>query len=113
LASASIGIKTGLFKPINGHLSHLKGKDITNPLASILSASLMLQHLGLHEEAFAIERAVEKSIQLCISTEDIKGKNKYVATTSKVGDFIADYIANQEDSNLNFQNIHMGQSTII
>lgn len=113
LASASIGIKTGLFKPIHGHLSHLKGKDIANPLASILSASLMLQHLGLHEEAFAIERAVEKSIQLGITTEDIKGKNKYVATTSKVGDFIADYIANQEDSNINFQNIHMGQSTII
>ena len=113
LASASIGKKTGLFKPIHGHLSNFKGKDCANPLASILSASLMLQHLGLHEEAFAIERAVEKSIQLGITTEDMKGKNQYVATTSKVGDFIADYIANQEDSNLNFQNIHMGQSTII
>jgi 3-isopropylmalate dehydrogenase len=113
LASASIGNKNGLFKPIHGHLSNLKGKDCANPLASILSASLMLQHLGLHEEAFAIERAVEKSILLGITTEDIKGKNNYVASTSKVGDFIADYIANQEDSNLNFQNIHMGQSTII
>lgn len=113
LASASIGKKNGLFKPIHGHLSQFKGKDSANPLASILSASLMLQHLGLHEEAFAIERAVEKSILLGITTEDIKGKNNYVASTSKVGDFIADYIANQEDSNLNFQNIHMGQSTII
>ena len=78
-----------------------------------MSAALLLQHVGLHEEAFAIERAVEKSILLGITTEDLKGKNNYVASTSKVGDFIADYIANQEDSNLNFQNIHMGQSTII
>ena len=113
LASASIGKKNALFKPIHGHLSQLKGKDCANPLASILSAALLLQHVGLHEEAFAIERAVEKSILLGITTEDIKGKNNYVASTSKVGDFIADYIANQEDSNLNFQNIHMGQSTII
>lgn len=113
LASASIGEKSAFFKPIHGHLSKLKGKDTANPLASILSASLMLQHLGLHEEAAAIVRAVEKSIFLGITTEDIKGKNEYTATTSKVGDFIADYIANQEDSNLNFKNIHMGQSTII
>lgn len=113
LASASIGKKSGLFKPIHGHLSHVKGKDSANPLASILSAALMLQHLGLHEEAAAVERAVSKSILLGITTEDIKGKNNYVASTSKVGDFIADYISNQGDSNLNFQNIHMGQSTII
>ncbi|GAB7256159.1 3-isopropylmalate dehydrogenase [uncultured Polaribacter sp.] len=113
LASSSLGKRNALFEPIHGSFPQAKEKDIANPLASILSAAMMLEHLGLHEEADAIERAVEKSLLLGITTEDIKGKNKYPASTSKVGDFIADYISNQEDSNLNFKNIHMGQSTII
>lgn len=113
LASSSIGNENALFAPVHGTYSKAKGKDIANPLASILSAAMLLEHLGLQEEADAIERAVEKSLDLNITTEDIKGKNKYPAKTSKVGDFIADYILNQEDSNLNFINIHAGQSTII
>ena len=113
MASSSIGEKTALFEPIHGSYSQAKGKDIANPLASILSAAMLLEHVGLHEEADAIQRGVEKSLALGITTEDIKGKNQYSASTSKVGHFIADYIANQEDSNMNFQNIHMGQSTII
>jgi 3-isopropylmalate dehydrogenase len=102
-----------LFEPIHGSFPQATGKDIANPLASILSAAMLLNHLGLHKEASSIERAVEKSLVLGITTEDLKGKNSFSASTSKVGDFIADYIENQEDSNLNFKNIHMGQSTII
>ena len=113
LASSSIGEKNALFEPIHGSFPQAKGKDIANPLASILSAGMLLEHLGLQDEADAIQRAVEKSLDLGITTQDLKGKNQYAAQTSKVGDFIADYIANQEDSNLNFKNIHMGQSTII
>ncbi|WP_343328745.1 3-isopropylmalate dehydrogenase [Polaribacter staleyi] len=113
LASSSIGEKNALFEPIHGSYPQATGKDIANPLASILSAAMMLEHLGLHDEADAIQRAVEKSLDLGITTPDLKGKNQYSASTAKVGDFIADYIANQEDSNMNFQNIHMGQSTII
>lgn len=113
LASSSIGDKNALFEPIHGSFPQAKGKDIANPLASILSAAMMLKHLGLHQEADAIERAIEKSLALGITTEDIKSKNDFSASTSKVGDFIADYILNQEDSNMNFKNIHMGQSTII
>jgi 3-isopropylmalate dehydrogenase len=113
LASSSLGNKNALFEPIHGSYPQAKGKDIANPLASILSAAMLLEYLGLDEEANAIERAVEKSLILNITTEDIKGRNKYPAATSKVGDFIADYILNQEDSNLNFMNIHAGQSTII
>ncbi|MEN8965475.1 MAG: 3-isopropylmalate dehydrogenase [Polaribacter sp.] len=113
LASSSIGDKNSLFAPVHGTFPAAVGKDIANPLASILSAAMLLEHLGLHEEADAVERAVEKSLDLNITTEDIKGKNKYSASTSKVGDFISDYILNQEDSSLNFMNIHAGQSTII
>lgn len=113
LASSSIGEKNALFEPIHGSFPKAKGKDIANPLASILSAAMLLKHLGLDEEADAIERAVEKSIALGITTKDIKRKTQTSTSTSKVGDFIADYITNQDDSNMNFRNIHMGQSTII
>ncbi|WP_297806082.1 3-isopropylmalate dehydrogenase [uncultured Polaribacter sp.] len=113
LASSSIGGNNALFEPIHGTYPQVTGKDIANPLASILSAGMMLEYLGLHDEADAIQRAVEKSLDLGITTQDLKVKNQYSASTSKVGDFIADYITNQEDSNLNFQNIYMGQSTII
>ncbi len=113
LASSSIGTKNALFEPIHGSYPQAKGKDIANPLASILSASMLLEHLGLQDEADAIQRAVEKSLDLGITTKDLRSKNQTYTTTSKVGDFIADYIENQEDSNMNFKNIHMGQSTII
>ncbi|GGG91946.1 3-isopropylmalate dehydrogenase [Polaribacter pacificus] len=111
LASASVGKKTALFEPIHGSYPQAAGKNCANPLAAILSAALLLQHLGLHKEANAITNAVEKSLELEISTEDLNPERAF--TTSKVGDFIADYIENQQDSNMNFMNIHMGQSTII
>lgn len=113
LASSSIGDQNALFEPIHGSYPQAKGKDIANPLASILSAAMLLQHLGLYEEATAVEAAVEKSITLGITTADLKGKDSYAAPCSKVGDFIADYIENQDDSTINFKNIHFGQSTII
>ena len=111
LASASVGKKYALFEPIHGSFPQGAGKDIANPLASILSAAMLLNHLGLQEEAEAVERAVEKSLELGITTADINPEKPF--STSKVGDFIADYILNQEDSNINFANVHMGQSTII
>jgi len=111
LASASVGEKNAMFEPIHGSFPQAKGKNIANPLASILSVALLLEYLGLPEEANAIERAVEKSLELAITTKDINYKKPF--STEKVGDFIADYISHQEDSNLNFQNIYLGQSTII
>ena len=111
LASASVGNESALFEPIHGSFPEGARKDIANPLASILSAAMLLEHLGLHEEAKAIEAGVEKSLELKITTQDLNSENPF--STSKVGDFIADYILNQDDSNLNFSNIHIGQSTII
>ncbi|WP_233900345.1 3-isopropylmalate dehydrogenase [Tenacibaculum piscium] len=111
LASSSIGKENALFEPIHGSFPQAKGKNIANPLASILSAAMLLKHLELHEEAELIEKAVEKSLELGITTEDIHSDKNF--GTSKVGDFIEDYIYNQEDSNINFKNIHTGQSTII
>ncbi|UAM97513.1 3-isopropylmalate dehydrogenase [Polaribacter litorisediminis] len=113
LASSSIGDENALFEPIHGAYPEAAGKNYANPLAAILAVAMLLKYLGLHEEADAVERAVEKSITLGITTKDIKRKTQFSASTSKVGDFIADYITNQDDSNMNFTNIHMGQSTII
>jgi 3-isopropylmalate dehydrogenase len=112
LASASIGNKYALFEPIHGSYPQAKNKNIANPIASILSAAMLLDHFGLTTEASLIRKAVEKSLELGITTPDLNSSNIQV-TTSNVGDFIEDFITNPEDSNMNFTNIHMGQSTII
>ena len=112
LASASVGDKHSMFEPIHGSYPQAKGKDIANPIASILSAAMLLDHFGLYDEAKRIYEAVEKSLQLEITTPDLNSKYDNI-TTSKVGDFIEDYIHHPTDTNINFQNLHLGQSTII
>jgi len=59
LPSASIGSGSALFEPIHGSYPQAAGKDIANPLGSILSAALMLDHFELHQEASLIREAVE------------------------------------------------------
>ncbi len=112
LASASVGEKYSLFEPIHGSYPQAKGKGIANPIASILSAAMLLEHFNLFDEAAMINRAVEKALELGITTPDLNPTNKAV-TTERVGDFVADYILHPNDSNMNFSNIHLGQSTII
>ena len=112
LASASVGDVHSMFEPIHGSYPQAEGKGIANPIASILSAAMMLDHFELFKEAELIRTAVEKSLQLNITTPDLNTKFDNI-TTSKVGDFIEDYINNPDDSNLNFTNMHLGQSTII
>jgi 3-isopropylmalate dehydrogenase len=112
LASASIGEKYAMFEPIHGSYPQATGKGIANPIASILSAAMLLEHFGLQTEADLIKQGVEKSLKLNITTPDINTKYDNV-TTTKVGEFIEDFINNPNDSNMNFTNIHLGQSTII
>ena len=112
LASASVGNKYAMFEPIHGSYPQATGKGIANPVASILSAAMLLDHFELYEEAKMIRKAVDKSLVLQITTPDLNKKFDNV-TTSKVGDFIEDFINNPDDSNLNFFNIYLGQSTII
>lgn len=111
LASASVGKENALFEPIHGSFPQATGKDIANPLASILSAAMLLRHLGLHKEAALVEAAVEKSLELGFTTSDINKENPF--GTSKIGDFIADFILNPNETDLSFKNIFLGQSTII
>lgn len=112
LASASIGGSVALFEPIHGSFPQAEGKGIANPVASILSASMLLSHFGLHDEASRIQEAVDRSMELDITTPDLS-RDKKGMTTNQVGDFIEDYIFNPEKTNVNFNNVHLGQSTII
>ena len=112
LASASVGEKYAMFEPIHGSFPQATGKGIANPIASILSAAMLLEHFGLFSEAELVKQAVDKSLKLSISTPDINSKYDNI-TTGKVGEFIEDFINNPKDTNMNFTNIHLGQSTII
>lgn len=112
LASASIGDKHAMFEPIHGAYTKAANRGVANPIASILSVAMLLDHFGLYEEASLVRDAVDKSLKLHITTPDLNNKYDNI-TTTKVGDFIEDFINNPDETNLNFTNIHLGQSTII
>ncbi|MDR1581861.1 MAG: 3-isopropylmalate dehydrogenase [Prevotellaceae bacterium] len=88
LPSASIGIHTSVFEPIHGSYPQAAGKDIANPLATILSAALMFEYtFGLKNEAEHIRKAVNNSLNAGIVTEDIAVDGK-ACKTSEVGEWI-------------------------
>lgn len=95
LPSASVGLHTSVFEPIHGSYPQAAGKDIANPLATILSAALMFEYaFGLMEEGKLIREAVSASIDAGVVTEDIaQGEKSY--KTSEVGKWIVDYIKNK------------------
>lgn len=111
LASASIGESHALFEPIHGSFPQATGKGIANPVASILSAAMLLEHFELIEEAEAVKAAVELSLKMEICTQDINHGHNY--NTEKVGDFLEELIYETGDINLNNENINFGQMTII
>lgn len=72
LASASIGDTVGLYEPIHGSAHDITGKGIANPLASILSAALLLDiSFGLKEESETIIKAIEQTLKDGYRTRDI------------------------------------------
>ncbi len=91
LPSASIGIHTSVFEPIHGSYPQAAGKDIANPVATILSAAMMFEYaFNLMEEGKAIRNAVAASLAEGIVTVDIAEGKSY--KTSEVGNWIAEYI---------------------
>ncbi|MCO6565124.1 MAG: 3-isopropylmalate dehydrogenase [Apibacter sp.] len=94
LPSASIGIHTSVFEPIHGSYPQAAGKNIANPLATILSAALMFEYaFDLKKEGALIRKAVDASMEQKIVTEDIAFDGK-AYSTSEVGNWIVDYIKN-------------------
>ncbi|NNF19222.1 MAG: 3-isopropylmalate dehydrogenase [Flavobacteriaceae bacterium] len=112
LPSSSVGEKHAMFEPIHGSYPQAKGKNIANPIASILSAAMMMEHFGLREETQAIVNAVYKSMKQNIVTPDLNAKGKY--GTDHVGEYIANNIVDADDHlTMNKENIGLGKSTII
>lgn len=111
-ASACIGDNSVLFEPIHSSYPQYAGKNIANPLATILSTAMLLEHFNLHEEADAVRNAVDQSIEYNITTPDLNSTKKY-AHTSDVGEFISDYIIDKKSVLYHVENIDLGQSTII
>ena len=90
LPSASIGNRIALYEPIHGSYPQAAGKNIANPMATILSAAMLLEYsFGLLEESKSIVSAVDKAMNENFVTVDIN-HGKY--STSQVGDKIAEFI---------------------
>lgn len=92
LPSASIGTHTSVFEPVHGSYPQATGKNIANPLATVLSAAILLEMgLDLVEEAKIVREAVQASMDAGVVTEDIATDKAY--GTTEVGDWLAAYIA--------------------
>jgi len=90
MPSASVGVKNALYEPIHGSYPQAAGKDIANPLATVLSAAMMFEDtFQLKEEAKAIREVVNKSLEQGIVTEDLSGAKK-AYKTSEVGNWLVD-----------------------
>ncbi len=111
LPSASVGNSTALFEPIHGSYPQAAGKDIANPLGSILSAAMLLDHFGLAEEAELVRNGVEWTLKNNFVTKDIDNLNFYF--TSTIGDLVAEYVGGTIPGAVNKGNIELRKSTII
>lgn len=91
MPSASLGAGTrGLYEPIHGSAPDIAGKDIANPLGTILSGALLLRHsLGLEKEAAAIEAAVTRVLDEGYRTGDIWSEGCTRVGCTQMGDLVA------------------------
>ena len=94
LSSASLGAgKLGLYEPSHGSAPDIAGKGIANPIATILSAAMLLRYsFDLDEEAKAVETAVEEVLKAGYRTIDIMSEGMTQVGTVSMGDLIAEKI---------------------
>ena len=94
LASASLGkTKLGLYEPSHGSAPDIAGKNIANPIATILSAAMMLRYsFDLDKEADAVEAAVRLVLKEDYRTGDIMSEGMKKVSTTQMGDLIAERI---------------------
>lgn len=128
LPSAFVGDKLALFQPVpdcrntpwpipttervpTSERVSAAGQNIANPNGSILSAAMMLDYFGLHEEAEVVKEAVRWTLANGFVTKDIDPINNYSTTT--IGDLVSDYVENRIPSRMNKENMVISKSTII
>jgi len=94
LASASLAEGTmGLYEPVHGSAPDIAGKDIANPIATILSSAMMLRYsLNMPKAADAIETAVNKVLADGYRTADIARDGETVVGTARMGELIKKYL---------------------
>ena len=90
LPSASLSdTKLGMYEPIHGSAPDIAGQNIANPIATILSAAMMLRYsFDLAEEADAIENAVASVLEAGHRTGDIAKAGEKKLTCTEIGDLI-------------------------
>ncbi len=81
--------RTGLYEPVHGSAPDLAGQGVANPMATVLSAGLLLRHNGAPEAAAAVEAGVDEALAAGIRTPDLGG----TLSTREVGAWLADAIA--------------------
>ncbi|MCI1965812.1 MAG: 3-isopropylmalate dehydrogenase [Oscillospiraceae bacterium] len=94
LPSASLGDGTrGLYEPIHGSAPDIAGQDAANPLATILSAAMMLRiSFGMEEEAAAVESAVQSALTKGFRTRDIAAPGQAVVGCREMAKVVADAV---------------------
>ena len=94
LASASLNdTKFGLYEPSHGSAPDIAGQDIANPIATVLSAAMMLRYsFDLDREAEAIENAVKQVLKDGYRTGDIMSPGCVKVGCSKMGDLLAERV---------------------
>ena len=99
LPSASLGSKDkngrirSLYEPVHGSAPDIAGKNIANPIATILSLSMALRYsLDLSKEADQLDNAVQNVLNEGLRTKDIVSKNTKEISTSSMGDAIINYL---------------------
>lgn len=97
LPSASLGeTSLGMYEPIHGSAPDIAGKDIANPIATILSCAMMLKYsFNLQKESDAIEKAVEAVLNAGARTADIAKQGEKVLSTKEMGELICEKISMQ------------------
>lgn len=94
MPSASLSSGTlGMYEPIHGSAPDIAGRNLANPLGTILSAAMMLRYsFDMAKEADEIEAAVNKALDEGYRTGDIMGEGKKQVSCSEMGDIVANFI---------------------
>ncbi len=98
LASASLRDDAfGLYEPSHGSAPDIAGRDIANPIATVLSAAMMLRYsFGLEKEAAAVEGAVKQVLEKGYRTGDIMSEGCVQVGCGSMGDLLAQYVEKQD-----------------
>ncbi len=110
LPSASVGKHAALFEPIHGSYPQVAGKDIANPMATVLSVAMMLDYFEMRKEARSVRRAISICLEHDIGTIDLGTGIKL--SCSQVGDLLASLISDGMEA-LNMDRLKESNSTII